>query len=313
LFVCLATQNALGSSTKNGGVRRYIDTYLRGPGLPMDLREGSSIEHRVFGLIEALEEKKREAVKQLIIRFLNTGGYMTYSLLNTKESQDQNSSGALRILRSIGIVVYDRKLEYFKLSASILLHILSEKYYPVVKAPVPLSDPVSHFDEFLSSAFEYCHHSALKHPDVQNVTTDTFSEYIVQGELFAILRSWLGTKTVLRESHPGSDPIALVDIHIVSGISWFVELAVGKYKKEDMQMKVDQTEQYGLGQAQKLVVLNFVCSNKRFENHDALIRPLTLHSSASFQFLTVQYSLEKRLADVYINGKFVKTYKFACC
>jgi len=162
-------------------------------------------------------------------------------------------------------------------------------------------------------ACQYVNHRHLSLPDVQNLDGG-FSEYAIQGELFAVLRHWfaepVGNKCVAKETYirDGSGYRSpRLDILITNGIRWCVELAVNYRKTDDMVKKVQsQTSQYvdtsGTFEDKrtKLLVLNFVPEGGLLD-HNRIDPPLGY--SGEFDFCTVQYNLATKTASVYQNGK----------
>lgn len=129
-----------------------------------------------------------EDVRNLLGHFLQRG------ILHSSEITGTDTNAIIH-LKAIGIIKnLDDVLLGF--TSNIIFDILSTKYYPLYReglATIPNINEPRRFLQDILKLLKFIHHSVIFHPLAAN--KHSFSEAIIQGELYALIRSAISNPT----------------------------------------------------------------------------------------------------------------------
>lgn len=292
------------SAAKAESLAPWLASFLMGKSFVTQIAQASHFAERVKPLLESTDIDIPPSVHASMMSLLQLF-LQSYELPETKLPTDADSLRALRLLRAAGVLVAPPSQSVFRIASPILYDVLSFYFY---SSPSTMAMPqtLSFDNDFVGVVIAACsvfRLPALTHAYSQN--QHGFSEHIIQGELYAVLRAWASNnRTVLRESYVGrrGRQQDRLDVAVVNGSSLYVEVAVDLRSTADMEKKVTQAVKYTrLRMPDHLVVLNLVQCGGHVDTFalPATIPPLLKR----FDFVTLVYDLTAHRAQVVRNGQ----------
>ncbi|RUS22791.1 hypothetical protein BC937DRAFT_86827 [Endogone sp. FLAS-F59071] len=192
-------------------------------------------------ILRDLESMEQEVV-QCLEQFLEFGE-MPRPTIN-----DDKTELMFGRLRALGIIV-ERGSKY-EFTSNIVLDLLSNKYYPVPQHGVQRVASIPDAAGFLQLVVESLAH--IRHQTVFHrlaANAGSFSEYIIQGEIFALLRATVPYPryNVFRETRTLPDSKKKCDVWVCNGQEYGIECKVGSASSAAIKIAANQAIRYTKG------------------------------------------------------------------
>ncbi|PKY42820.1 hypothetical protein RhiirA4_456696 [Rhizophagus irregularis] len=236
-----------------------------------------------------------ESARNLLGRFLRRG------TLRSSEIKDSDTN-AIMHLQAIGIIK-DLGSELFGFTSNIIVDLLSTKYYPLYKeglATIPVIKEPQQFLKDVLGLLKFIHHDVIFHSLADNL--HYFSETIIQGELYALIRSAVSNNTykLFRETRTLKGSEKKCDLWVCNGKEYGIECRVNSVSKDEISSAVKQAVRYTKGRknACSMFVLNFVPSDGIANNYGFIFPSVIYPEGLYFELVHILYSKAGRSAQI---------------
>jgi hypothetical protein len=255
------------------------------------------------------DDKLIENAKNLLGRFLRRG-----TLYSSEIHGDDIS--AIMHLQAIGIIK-DLGSELFGFTSNIISDLLSTNYYPLYKKRLGTISDINEPQNFLKDVLgllTFIHHDVIFHPLAANL--HSFSEAIVQGELYALLRSAVSNLAfrLFRETRTLKRSEKKCDLWLCSDSKEYgIECKVNYVSNDKIDSATKQALRYTKGRknACSIFLLNFVPSDSISENHDFYFPCVNRGEGFYFTVVHILYSKANRSAQIFRHDKEPEKIPFA--
>ncbi|POG62128.1 hypothetical protein GLOIN_2v1785738 [Rhizophagus irregularis DAOM 181602=DAOM 197198] len=249
-----------------------------------------------------------ESARNLLGRFLRRG------TLRSSEIKDSDTN-AIMHLQAIGIIK-DLGSELFGFTSNIMLDLLSTKYYPLYREGLATIPDIKEPQQFLKDILgllKFIHHDVIFHSLAANL--HSFSEAIIQGELYALLRSAVSNNTykVFRETRTLKGSEKKCDLWVCNGKEYGIECMVNGDSKDEISNAVKQAVGYTKGRknACSMFVLNFMPSDSIANNYGFFFPSVIYPEGLYFEMVHILYSKADRSAQIFRRCAETEKISFA--
>src|SRR4051794_30336782 len=228
---------------------------------------------------------------------------------------NESDTNAIIHLQAIGIIK-NLDSELFGFTSNIILDLLSTKYYPLYReglATIPIIKEPRSFLKDVLKLLKFIYHDVIFHPLAANL--HFFSEAMIQGELYALLRSAVKNPTykLFRETRTLKGSEKKCDLWVCNGNEYGIECKVNNVSNGEIDSAVNQAIGYikGRKRACSMFVFNFVPSDSVADNHDFFFPSVNYPKGLYFETIHILYSKSNRNAQIFRSGMEPETIPFA--